>query len=314
MEGLKMSKALWIPWADRASQPFYKTRPGGIVEPNKFLLHTTEGTGWPAYGGGASAPNATILPDFDTRTVKVRQHFPANMSAKALRDNPNDGFRTNRDGVFQLECVGTSGWASRENPRAPYRLSDQWVSKNWPEWYLKEIARIWTWLHDEWGVPYSLPPQGFGSWARGTERFSDREFHNYKGLVGHQMVPDNDHTDPGLVDANRLLALARGGYGTVGGSVGPSKVAPISLAATMRNRGKPNGNVKIVQGLLAAQKGKDGKPFYGGVPNAIYDDRMVKAVAAYQRALGFTGSDADGLFGWTSFSKLAQWGGWKPVR
>ena len=55
-----MTHALWYPAADRKSQPFA----GGVAQPtvSKLVLHSTEGTSWPGYGGGSSAPTFTIRP------------------------------------------------------------------------------------------------------------------------------------------------------------------------------------------------------------------------------------------------------------
>lgn len=91
------------------------------------------------------------------------------------------------------------------------------------------------------------------------------------------------------------------------------KGRPISLRVTLANRGKPNGNVKIIQQILQVQKAA-GVPYYPGKLDGIYGPQTKAAVAKYQRALGFTGSDADGILGWQTFSRLVAWAGWKAVR
>lgn len=90
---------------------------------------------------------------------------------------------------------------------------------------------------------------------------------------------------------------------------------PISLKATMRNMGKPNGNVKILQTILQAQK-YNGTPLYGGPLDGIYGPATKAAVKKYQQ-LAFKTTNpkvADGILGWSSFSKLASWAGWRPIK
>ncbi|MDN5605812.1 MAG: hypothetical protein L0G59_10400, partial [Kocuria sp.] len=79
-------------------------RDGGsfTTSPDKILLHSTETGSFPGYGGGASAPHFTI----DLRNGEVRQHSPMNRAARALR-NASGGVQTNRDGVIQIEIIGT---------------------------------------------------------------------------------------------------------------------------------------------------------------------------------------------------------------
>ena len=77
--------------------------------------------------------------------------------------------------------------------------------------------------------------------------------------------------------------------------------------------GKPAGNVKLVQQMLAAQKPKGGKPYYVGTPNGIGDADHIAAVKAWQLAIGDTGADADGKLGPQQFGKLVSWATWKPI-
>lgn len=43
--------------------------PGSPMEVNVVVLHTTEGTSLPSYGGGGSAPNLTAVPDFGAKQI-----------------------------------------------------------------------------------------------------------------------------------------------------------------------------------------------------------------------------------------------------
>lgn len=213
-----MAKQLWFPGADR-SQTFDAKYPGQVADRiDVALLHSTEGDSWPSYNGGASAPNMTIGFDYATKTVQYRQHFQANRSARALAGSVN-GTSTNRFHVFQIEIRGTSGWASSENPRAPYRLPDYKIVRNFADWQLEGIARVLRWLNVEWGVPMVAPFQ-FVPWQR-DNRMTAAQWSAFKGVCGHQHVPANDHTDPGAINIGRLLELAK-----VAAAAKPSTPAP----------------------------------------------------------------------------------------
>ncbi|MGQ4724069.1 hypothetical protein [Streptomyces tunisiensis] len=86
---------------------WYQNRFGGdLQEVNVVVLHTTEGTNLPSYGGGSSAPNLTLVPDFKTKGLKAYQHFDFDRSSRALV-NLSGGVETNTCNVTQVELVGT---------------------------------------------------------------------------------------------------------------------------------------------------------------------------------------------------------------
>lgn len=206
-----MAKQLWFPKADR-SQTYDTKYPGMVADRiDVALLHSTEGSSWPNYNGGASAPNMTINFDYANKKVLYRQHFQANRSSRALAGSVN-GLSTNRFHVFQIEIVGTSGWASSENPRAPYRLRNDQIVKNFADWQLEGIAEVLRWLRDEWEVPM-VAPFKFVPWQR-DNRMTAAQWSAFKGVCGHQHVPANDHTDPGEINIVRLLELVRNPLGS----------------------------------------------------------------------------------------------------
>lgn len=90
---------------------------------------------------------------------------------------------------------------------------------------------------------------------------------------------------------------------------------PISFKAYAAGvkSGKPSGNVKLVQQMLAAQKPKGGKPYYAGAIDGVAGPTFTAAVKAYQIALGYSGSDADGELGPQQFGQLVSWAMWKPI-
>jgi len=192
-----MAKALYYPEANRTAQNFAGAYPGVIFSSLRALvLHTTETSGWPGYSGGASAPTFTALPDYTNKKLLFRQHFPLNMSARALK-NLSGGVNTNTTNVVQIELVGTS---DKSGP-----------GMYWPEapdWALDSLADFIKFLNVEWGIPkvstvkWVAYPASYGFNA--SQRLSGSEWLNYRGILGHQHVAENDHGDPGLFPWSRL--------------------------------------------------------------------------------------------------------------
>ena len=196
-----MTGTRFYPKADAKTQSFASAYPGDIMpHPNVLVLHTTEGTSWPGYSGGAVAPTLTAFPDAAAKALRWRQHFPINMSARALV-NKAGGVQTNTLNVVQVELVGTcaKGGPGLYWPEAP-------------DWALKGLADFLKWLHAEWPVPLrstSRPwvayPASYGT-ASG-QRMGEAEWMNFSGICGHQHVPENVHGDPGAFPIARLLAM-----------------------------------------------------------------------------------------------------------
>lgn len=192
-----MARAAFYPGADHASAWFASAYPGAIFSSlEKLLLHTTEGSSLPAYGGGAIAPNFTGIPDAGARKLVWWQHFPAGMSSRALRHARIQP--TNGDHVVQAELVGT---CVRSGPGMYWPQA--------PDWALAGVAELAGWLHAEWGLELSSriawrAPDAPGDW----QRLSDAGWDGYRGILGHQHCPQNDHRDPGALDIARLLHFA----------------------------------------------------------------------------------------------------------
>lgn len=181
---------------------------GSRIKPNVLVLHTTEGGSWPSYGGGASAPHLTAMPDRASRRLLFRQHFPFEVSARALV-NASGGVETNTLNSVQIELVGTC------DPALHRRLPSLMFWPDAPDWALQGLAHFVRELHDKFPafpirdcaprgwLPY---PPSFGT-ARG-QRMSFDEWRRAVGICGHQHVPENVHGDPGAFPIKRLLAFA----------------------------------------------------------------------------------------------------------
>jgi hypothetical protein len=197
-----MTRATLYPPANRTAQWYADDYPGAIFESiEKLCLHTTEGSGWPGYSGGAVAPNLTALPDIANRRLIWRHHFPINMSSRALR-NLAGGVQTNTDRVVQVEFVGT---CEKGGP------GFYWPGA--PDWALADVAGLVEWLHAEWALALNAAPLWLpypASYGKTKARMSGTTWDAFRGVLGHQHVPENDHGDPGALDAARIITLAKG--------------------------------------------------------------------------------------------------------
>jgi hypothetical protein len=193
--------------ADRSH--WYQDTPGlggSVINPNVVVLHTTETTSLPDYEGGATAPTYTAVPDFAAKRLQWFAHFPDERSSRALRNEPG-GVETNTLNAVQVELVGTCDpaahkrWGSHPHifwPDAPY-------------WALRELALFLVDMHKRHGLrleaPKFLPyPASYGASA---VRFTYAQWRAFYGVCGHQHVPENVHGDPGDIDVDKLLKIAR---------------------------------------------------------------------------------------------------------
>lgn len=188
---------------------WHQSRYGGdAMESNVVVWHTTEGTSLPSYGGGASAPNFTALPDFAAKRLVWYQHFDFDVSSRALV-NRAGGVETNTLNVVQVEIVGTCDPATHRKWGSTPHL----YTPDLPDWAVRDLAAFAKWAHDHHGVPltsdvtFKAYPSSYGS---NGVRMSGAKWNSYRGHCGHQHVPENDHGDPGALPMAAILARAKG--------------------------------------------------------------------------------------------------------
>ena len=174
-----------FPGADFTTQWFGQ---GNYTMPtiSKLVLHDTESTSWPGYDGGLKAPTLTINPS----TKQVRQHFPLNGSARALRDPVSTPVRENRDNVAQIEII---------------RFASKMTFLD--DWPLNKIGEIAAFLHLEW----ELPLDALADWTPNrddSQRLTSDQYDAFEGILGHMHVPGNDHLDPGPINIAYILDYA----------------------------------------------------------------------------------------------------------
>lgn len=160
---------------------------------DKFLIHTTEGTSIEgavaAYRSGNSWPHLTVECRFGKKYRRCG-HLDLSMAARSLR-NESGGVETNTDGVIQVEVVGTA--------TAPEYIDWEWFAHN----VIEPIC-----------VPLMIPcvspvdwiayPDSYGESAH--QRLDNKQWGSYKGILGHQHAPENDHGDPGAIPIDLILA------------------------------------------------------------------------------------------------------------
>lgn len=211
-----MSKT-YFPDADTKTQNFTKAYPGSTMKTNCCVVHTTEGKNWPGYRGGATAPHLTIKPIISKKDVEIRQHFPADKSARAL-ENRGGGVETNTAGAFQIELIGTCDSRHKNTwPGVGTAGVDYIYWPEAPDWLLKKVAPVFAWIDAEWpdfkledGAPrgWVKYPASYG--VKAAQRMTFDEWKKCYGIVGHQHVPENSHGDPGNLPIGKLVAFAKG--------------------------------------------------------------------------------------------------------
>jgi hypothetical protein len=183
--------------ANTTAQWYYDNYPSGSIfsRLDKFVLHTTETESWPGYSGGASAPNATYFP----LRREIRQHFPNNVSARALADPSSTPVRENRDNVFQLEMICYSDYKLAQS------VNGLWVG-DLTDAHFNDLAKMMHQLHRELGLPLGDSvtwKEGQKTYVSGV-RLSSSGFDAYRGILGHVHVSGNSHWDPGGFRMSRL--------------------------------------------------------------------------------------------------------------
>jgi hypothetical protein len=196
---------------------WYQSRyPGSAMESNVVVLHTTEGTSVPTYGGGGSAPNFTAHVDFKNKKLVWYQHFDFDVSSRALV-NASGGVETNTANAVQVELVGTCDPSHRTSWNGAKAGSNYLYWPDAPDWALIEVARFLVWAHKNHGVRlaakrpdgrdlvFKAYPSSYGS---NGVRLSGSEWGRFYGVCGHQHVPENHHGDPGDLDVKKIIDYA----------------------------------------------------------------------------------------------------------
>lgn len=204
--------------ADATTQDFSEKFRGAHIVPNVDLWHTTEGMTWPSYGGGESAPTYTTRPVIAQKRLAWRQHFPEDMSARALR-NEAGGVETNTLNCIQIEMIGTcSPGVAADWKRRGYDQDVDFIF--WPQapdWALQGIADFIADQHKRLDIPLTIaPPHPWPAYPDSINdaRFSFSEWRAFRGQCGHMHAPENYHGDPGRFPMGRVIGMVKDGKST----------------------------------------------------------------------------------------------------
>ena len=306
---------------------WWQTKWGGdLMEVNVAVLHTTEGIGLTDYNGGSMAPNLTAIADFKNKRLRWYQHFDIDRSSRALR-NLRGGVETNTLNVVQVEFEGTCDYSKRE------RWGDRVAGRDYiywgdpPDWALRDAAHFLRWLHAEHNVPLTGPsmwltygpdPRRPGitpaSYGASPARMSFAAWNSFKGICGHQHVPENDHGDPGALPFTKLIALAKEPVDdrpTPEPAPQPSTKPKVSLAhvvyAAKHDPASTQGHTSYKSEVLLVEKAlhAEGLLDAQGVDGS-FGTKTISAYAALQRRYGYSGSAADVIPGKTCLTRLCD--------
>lgn len=276
---------LWMPGATRLDIGDHAPTDGG---PAKAIAHITWDrnasaakpqdlvpyTNLRSYfaGGGAGVAPHVLWDPFEGHFT---QFVPANSRSKSLVDQPG-GTRTNRAGSVVIQVEALFFPYCRVGDRVYAKLSDT-PCKGW--------ADLQAWVHS-WGVPNAWP---MGKPVDFTPHRSESVWETHGGWYGHSQVPENDHQDPGSwPDFVGTPTPVTPTYEPFPGTGFFTNGRKSPIIAAMHKR------------LVAVGCGR-----YQSSANAdVWGSGDVASYAAWQRHLGYSGTDANGIPGPASWGKL----------
>jgi hypothetical protein len=275
---------LWMPGAQHLDIGDHAPTDGG---PAKAIAHITWDknasaakpadlvpyTALRSYFAGGGAPVAPHIL-WDVFTGSFTQFVPANSRSKSLVDQAG-GTRTNRAGsvVIQIEAlffpycrVGTKVYA---------KLADT-PCKGWDD--------LHAWVKS-WGVADAWPNGRPENCTR-----NEKTWETKSGWYPHKGVPENDHDDP----------LSWPAFPVSPPAAGQPKHEPFP-GASFFVAGRRSPIIAAMHKRLVAV----GCNKYASPANPdVWGSGDERSYAAWQRHLGYAGSDADGQPGKTSWDRL----------
>lgn len=276
---------LWMPGATRLDIGDHAPTDGG---PAKAIAHITWDRNASAakpqdlvtyealrtyFSGSGKGVAPHIL--WDPFGGRFTQFVPADSRSKSLVDQAG-GTRTNRAGSVVIQVEALFFPYCRVGDRVYAKLSDT-PCKGW--------ADLQAWVHS-WGVPNTWP---MGRPVDFTPHRSESVWETHGGWYGHSQVPENDHQDPGSwPDFVGTPTPVTPTYEPFPGAAFFTAGRKSPVIAAMHKR------------LVAVGCGR-----YQSSANAdVWGSGDVASYAAWQRHLGYSGTDANGIPGKTSWDKL----------
>ena len=157
----------------------------GTGLPQYIVLHYTEGEGLADYCDADS--NAVVAPHFtiDLVNKKIYQHFPLTSPSGAVSEGEG---KWDRWGV-QIEIMGCGGMSSYKEP-----CSAKYTFSNFGDEQWDYLAALLIEIAKQTGIPLNSSLD----WSK-SNRLTTSAMKSYVGVLGHQHVQGNDHSDPGPI-------------------------------------------------------------------------------------------------------------------
>jgi len=268
---------LWMPGAARHALGNTGVMDGG---PARAVWHITSNAsdwtfanelGWFTGGGADVAPHLL----WDPFTGQITQFFPADSRSLSLQNAGS--VRTNRTGKYcvQIETVFTAGETVGGKKYTTVRDTP-----------CKGLDGIMAWLRSL-GIEDRWPGGAPTAFARDT--VSTATWLAEGGHYGHNQIPGNSHIDPGpMPDLFAAPVKPAQSFEPFPGAsfFKPGRRSPIIAAMHKR--------------LVAVGCGR----YQSDANSNVWGSGDVASYAAWQRHLGYSGADANGIPGPTSWAKL----------
>ncbi len=171
--------------------------------PLALVYHTTETATWPSYRGGLVAPHYSYKPV----TREWRWHgAPLDKRVGTMRSSRVTRTPANEKAV-QVEIVAYSDANIAANN--PSRV---WVGDFLDHNY-SDLAAFASWCHAETGIALAATPVPSGGWRYGSNspyRLDRVVWLAFDGITAHGAVTGQSHWDTGVLELERIAALAQG--------------------------------------------------------------------------------------------------------
>ncbi|MEW1565819.1 peptidoglycan-binding protein [Streptomyces sp. NPDC093509] len=269
---------------------------GGAMDypgnPPRVTQHTTESPAGKSYFYSVAAYLIKVASEpqviYDPESDLLGQFGPLTQSGRALK---NDGSRrTNREGKvnIQIEVLGRAA--------SPWTKGFDKTKK--PNYAKFEAACRAHGVPDVW--PAGKPAGTAAAAAKGSR--SRSTWQTKGGYYAHSQVPGNDHWDPGAIDTSIVPGKATA---DTGGGTAPEPAVDKDAfpGASKFGPGANNGYVSRLGEMLVK---RGAKRFYVVGPGPKWGSADKNATRAFQQAQGWTGADADGLPGATTWKLLVD--------
>jgi hypothetical protein len=265
-------------------------------KPPRAVWHTTESPAGGSYFTSIAAYLIRIGAEpqviYDPATDRLGQFGPLTQSGRALA---NDGsYRTNRTGkvCIQVEVLGyaRSPWTNGFDPAAKPN-------------YRRLIAAMRAHgIPDVW--PVGKPP---ATSAAATKR-PKTTWENAGGHYAHGQIRGQNHWDPGAIDVTIVPGKPASDTGSTPGTDTGTTPAPAVDKDAFPGSSKfgPGANNAYVTRLGQMLIARGGRRFYAQGAGPRWSTSDKNATRAFQQAQGWTGTDADGIPGATTWKLLVE--------